>query len=185
MPGPIRVSPVAWLETKEATGATKPSAGGGSSSSGPTVAETQAQASLELPSGIVPFVFGIDNLPISQTNLQLYRALPGAAVVLAQVGVQPLYRGSIVGLALRANALKTAGTVTLTAFINAVASAAVLTWPSGANKAYATFPVGTYPYAAGDELDVRISTDGSFAPTTADLEALLYVGHFITESTPV
>src|SRR3990167_7604479 len=147
MPGPIRVSPVAWLETKEATGATKPSAGGGSSSSGPTVAETQAQASLELPSGIVPFVFGIDNLPISQTNLQLYRALPGAAVVLAQVGVQPLYRGSIVGLAVRSNPRRPAGPATLTAFINGVASAATLAWATGVAKAYATFPVGTYPYA--------------------------------------
>lgn len=117
---------------------------------------------------VIAHVFTFTNLAASQTALQGSRSV-------GQVPIIAPFRGSIVALVLRANANKTAGTATAFAYIESEATAATLTWASATNKTNDAWSEGTIPFAAGEELDVRMTTDSSFTPTTVDVELLLYV----------
>jgi hypothetical protein len=138
-----------------------------------------------LASGIVTYQFGFQNLGASASATQLYRALPGAAVTLAQISVHPLFRGSIVGMELNANAAKTAGTATFEAYVDGAASGASISWSSGPAYAFGSFSPGSFEFGAGSAVDVRVTTSSTFLPTTADLELILYIGQSATEAKPV
>jgi hypothetical protein len=82
--------------------------------------------------------------------------------------------GSIVGLVTRFSEAITAGSVTLTVRVNGVAGVLVATSAAGTGT-QVTQASGIDVYAAGDLLDIAITTNGTFAPTTADVEAYLQV----------
>lgn len=99
--------------------------------------------------------------------------------VLGLVGnteVVMLYAGSILGIAISGNVARTAGTLTVDVTKNGVATGlqAVL---DGSNAQYhsATQAKDTDTFAAGDRLGVDITTDGSWAPTTADIVVVVVV----------
>lgn len=78
--------------------------------------------------------------------------------------------GSIIGIAVASNAARSAGTLTVDVTINGSATGlqAVL---DGTNTTYhyATQIPETDTFSAGDRLGVDYTTDGSWAPTTADI----------------
>ena len=84
--------------------------------------------------------------------------------------------GSITAIAVLSNAARTAGTLTVEAYINGVATGltAVLDGTNTTFKA-STQAKGTDAFVAGDKLDIRITTTGAWLPTTADVRASLEV----------
>jgi hypothetical protein len=127
-----------------------------------------------LPSGIVPYVFGIDNLGAGAAAKRLYRAMPGSAATFAQIGITAVFAGEVVALGLHANAAKTAGTASVEVYVAGVALGAILEWPNE-DRAVQVFPRGRHIFAALAQLDVRATTSASYAPTTTDLEVILYL----------
>jgi hypothetical protein len=111
------------------------------------------------------FSFAQSNVVVSQTAV--------AIDVLGQAGnteyVLP-YDGSVVGISVASNAARTTGTLTVDATINGSATGlqAIL---NGSNTTYhsGTQGVNTDTFSAGNRLGVKLTTDGSWAPTTADI----------------
>jgi hypothetical protein len=132
----------------------------------------------------VGYQFGIQNLGASASATRLYRAYPGAALTTVQRGFRPLFRGWVVGMELNANAAKTAGTAEFEAYVDGAASDATLIWSTGSSWAIGSFAPGQREFAAHAELDVRVTTDSAFQPTTADLELILYVAQAASEAVP-
>lgn len=149
------------------------------------IAATVRDLSKIRPSGIVPYIFGFQNLGASAAATQLYRAFPGAAATFVQIGVMPLFRGQIIGLGLGANAAKTAGEATFEAYVAAEASGASMSWTTGKTHEVAAFNARDFGFRATDTLDVRVTTDAAFAPTTVDLELILYIAQTTTQALPV
>jgi hypothetical protein len=77
------------------------------------------------------------------------------------------YRGSLLAIGL-------SGTAAVTFYIDGTATGAIATVP---NQRYysAKFNKGSYGWGADSEIDLRVTTDGSYAPTTNDWEAIAYV----------
>jgi hypothetical protein len=155
-------------------------AGGGSSGGVDTSTPTQDAPSVSpsiapiAVSGVVPFIFGYQNLAASLSAAKLYRAIPGAAMTFAQQGISMLNRGSIVGIAVRATAGITAGTATFVPYIEQAPSAVQAVWASS-NRMSVSFAPGLATFGPDQELDVRVSTQAGFAPTTTNVELIVYV----------
>ena len=139
-------------------------------------AQAAAGAPLTVQSGaVIPYSFGVLNLAASLTNSQLYRSIPGSTATMAQIGAPAIYRGSIVGLSCRGNGSVPAGQAAFSGWIAGAATGASIGWVSGTGI-YASFVAGAYPFNAGQELDVRVTTDGAFAPAgSLDVEVILYL----------
>ena len=86
--------------------------------------------------------------------------------------------GSIIGVSVASAEARSAGTLTVEVYKNGVATGltAVI---DGTNTqyGYGTQAVGSDTFTARDRLDVRVTTDGTWAPTTADIEAKITVGY--------
>ena len=84
--------------------------------------------------------------------------------------------GSIIGISIASNDARTAGTLTVDATVNGTATGlqAVL---DGTNTTYhyATQIPETDTFSAGDRLGVKITTDASWAPVTADIVVTVIV----------
>ena len=130
------------------------------------------QISVVTQPGLVPFSFIYDNVTAGLSSAQMSRFVGSVPAV---VPVLVPYRGSIAALVLEANAAKSAGTCSFTVAISGVpVSDATLAWSSG-DTAYQAYTGASYGFSAGSELDVRITTDSSFAPITVDIEVTLYI----------
>lgn len=122
-------------------------------------------------------VYGVDgwyqdNVTANQTDVLLTR-LVGAA---PDAWIAPR-AGRIVSVWVYSSEARSAGTLTIEVFKNGTQFGTVSV---SLNATYTTFDVRyvkrqTLPFAAGDRLDLRITTDGSWAPTTADVRAGLEV----------
>lgn len=96
-------------------------------------------------------------------------------------GVAMPFAGSIVGVTANLTANKTAGSMTLTPTINgtALSAPAVLVNVAVANSASKKVTMTDAQqtgarFAAGDLVGVKLTTDGSYAPTTNDLYVTVY-----------
>lgn len=82
----------------------------------------------------------------------------------------PVRQGSITGIVVRSTEARSAGTLTVEVYKNGVGTGltAVL---NGSNTTFKTTlqAKDADGFVAGDQIDVRITTDGSWAPTTADI----------------
>ena len=134
-----------------------PSGGGGGSGGGTALIEG----------------FGEDNLAASLTNSQLYRNIQG---IEAQLPVVMSRAGSIVGLSVASSEARTAGTATFEVYKDGTATGltAVL---NAIDTQYvdASQAASLDTFVAGNRLDVRVTTDGSWAPATADVEAVITI----------
>jgi hypothetical protein len=110
------------------------------------------------------FVLMTSNVLASQTDLAMDTVLLGNREY-----VLP-YAGSIVGIGVASSEARTAGTLTVDATVNGTKSGltAVL---DGTNTQFhtATQAKDTDTFAAGNRLGVKFTTDGTWAPTTADI----------------
>lgn len=116
-----------------------------------------------------------DDVTASQSSVALGRV--GDAVWAAFDGKWIAPRaGSITGVAVKSNDARTAGTLTVEVTKNGSGTGltAVLDGTNTTFKA-TTQAKGSDTFAAGDELGVIITTDGSWAPTTADIRVCIEV----------
>ena len=118
--------------------------------------------------------FGEDNLAASLTDSQLYRNIQG---VTAQSPLVVDRTGSIIGIAVASTEARTAGTATFEVFKNGT-GIGLTTTLDATDTQYntATQAGGVDTFVAGDRLDVRVTTDGTWAPTTADVECWIILG---------
>lgn len=118
--------------------------------------------------------FGEDNLAASLTDSQLYRTIQGVQL---QIPTVTTHAGSIIGISVASSEARTAGTATFEVFKNGIGTG--LTTVLDATDTQYAFGVqaeGVDTFAAGDRIDVRVTTDGSWAPTTADVEVSVTIG---------
>lgn len=106
-----------------------------------------------------------DNVAANQAAVALSIGYSTASA--SRIAVRP---GSITGIVVRSNAARTNGTLTVEVTKNGVATglAAVLDGTNTTVKA-TTQATGADTFVAGDEIGVTITTDASWAPTTADV----------------
>jgi hypothetical protein len=114
-----------------------------------------------------------DNVAASQAAVILNRADHAGATPAGYAHRLILGKaGSITALWIRMNANRSAGSLTVEVYKNAGATGltAVI---DGTNPLKVTTeqPIGDDSFSAGDWIDLRITTDGSWAPTTDDLRA--------------
>ncbi len=112
-----------------------------------------------------------ENVAASQTDVALDLGLASARTSLP--AVRP---GSITGVVVRSAGARSAGTLTVEPTINGTGTGltAVLNASNTTAKA-TTQPACLDAFVAGDALGVKITTDGSWAPTTADITVLIEV----------
>lgn len=129
------------------------------------------------------FSFAVSQLAISQNAVALKRnvnAATSGALNITSVVAQ--FAGSIVGVRLNSTANKTAGAASVTPTINGTAistpaSLVAVAWVNATlkiNKQVDAQQVGAR-FNAGDLIGVKITTDGSYAPTTNDVEVIVDV----------
>ena len=112
----------------------------------------------------VPFGFGQADVAASQTAVALdVQGTPGNTEY-----VMP-FAGSIVGISVASNALRTGGTATLEPTVNGT-GVGLTTQINAGNTLYnsSTQAKDTDTFSAGDRVSVLVTTDGTWAPTTAD-----------------
>lgn len=110
-----------------------------------------------------------DNVAASQTAVAL-------VIANARTEIPMVTAGSVVGIVVYSNAARSAGTLTVDVTINGTATGcqAVL---DGTNTQTdtGTQAVGTDTFTAGQRIGVKITTDGSWSPTTADIDVAVLV----------
>lgn len=77
--------------------------------------------------------------------------------------------GYVSGIAVRSNLARTAGTLTAEVYKNGVAIGLTATLDATNTATATTLQDAVDAFNAGDQLAVRVTTDGSWAPTTADI----------------
>lgn len=110
---------------------------------------------------MVALQFSHPNVAASQTDLEIYRGSGGDTALLRTVAPFP---GSVVGLAVRVENARTAGTLTVEwAKAGVGQTLAVVIDDDPTQKGYSVQLPQTETFVAGDELGVVITTDGSWA----------------------
>jgi hypothetical protein len=75
------------------------------------------------------------------------------------------FAGNIVGISVAGSAATTTSTATFTVYKNGVATAMVVVIDAAGQTTRNTATNAGIAFAAGDDLDVRVSTTGTFAPS--------------------
>lgn len=109
------------------------------------------------------------NVDASQTNVQL--AIVGAG----NAGWIAPCAGSVVALAWKLSAAGSAGALSIGATVGGTEDTDTTQAITTAASGYAQFDRNAVRFAAGAELGVEITTDGSWNGTTADLDVSLFV----------
>ncbi len=133
-----------------------------------TPREFDTAVDIATASGVFAIPFSAVDLGTGLTASRLYRPIAGASVVAAQVPFVPAFRGYVGALSLSATVAKSAGTATFEVYIADQATGAKLTWSNVATES-TTFQKARYGFSPGQSIDIRVTTDGSFAPTTVDV----------------
>lgn len=120
--------------------------------------------------------FGQTDLAVSQTDVQLFAALGEAAAT--NDGYAIPFPFEVVGVSWQLTTAATAGTLSIGATINGTEDAdTTLAVPadSATTSGYKRVARGAAVGTAGQVVGAEITTNGSFAPITADLSVLVYV----------
>jgi hypothetical protein len=121
-----------------------------------------ARRSNELPE-FVQLDFFQDNVAASQTAVALSNGMTTR-------GYCAVEDGSVTAVAVRTNDPRTAGTLTLEAFINGVATGLTVTLDAtNTTSNQVRQDQGLDTFMRGDAIDLRITTTGSWTPITADI----------------
>ena len=110
-----------------------------------------------------------DNVAASQTNVALETGIGTAGTRFHHHAIRP---GSVTGIVVYTNEARVAGTLTVEVTINGIGTGltAVLDGTNTGTKA-STQALLLDTFVAGDRIGVRLTTDGSWSPTTADITA--------------
>jgi hypothetical protein len=123
---------------------------------------------------MLPPVWGRANVAASLTNTQLTFDYGGGVQTAAGSVVKMPNAGIITGIMATGSVARTAGTATFTVFKNGVATA-VTGVIDATNPQFLATTGGTDTFVAGDRLDVRITTNAAWAPTTAEWGAMVVI----------
>lgn len=112
-----------------------------------------------------------DNVAASQTAVVLSRGPGASSYWMAPRG------GSVTGLIVRSSDARVAGTLTVEVYIGGVATGIQATLDASNTTVSAPFlqSKDLDAFSAGAIVDLRVTTDGSWSPTTADIQATLEV----------
>jgi len=115
-----------------------------------------------------------ENVVASQTDVALARLATTTDNPAAWIAPRA---GSVTAIAIHSNAARTNGTLTAKVFKNGSVFGSLTAVIDGTNTTFkaTTQAKDTSTFAAGDRLEVRITTDGSWTPTTADVRGVLEV----------
>lgn len=129
---------------------------------------------------LVPLVFTQVDLAVSQTDVQL-KMIEAGATAMDVIGVAMPFDGEVVGVSADLDTAATAGSLTAGPTIDGVEVAGLTqTFPGSGQSFNAVVKRGTAKFVKGAKIGAEITTNGTFAPITADLVVvvwvLLYVG---------
>jgi hypothetical protein len=126
------------------------------------------------PLKMIPVTMMQDNVAASQTAVALLVAEVASAANNACDGITMPWAGTIVGVSYQLSAAGSAGTLTIAPTVNGTVTTdpalTVTTGTSGSDTA----PRGVATFAAGDRIGAKITTDGSWNGTTADLVVTIF-----------
>jgi hypothetical protein len=125
---------------------------------------------------LTPLVFGQTDLAVSQTDVQLVTAI-GESGQTGDGYVMP-FGGEIVAVGWNLTAAATAGTLSVGATVNGTEdtdTTIAVPADSATTKGYKRVPRNKATFVAGDAIGAEITTNGSFAPITADLVVTVWV----------
>jgi hypothetical protein len=118
-------------------------------------------------------------VPFQATNLDSSLTNGAMAIGAGNTEVIVPFSGSLVGLGVKGNAAATAGTAAFVATVNGVQhsglTATVSTAAASTNKAVGTQSVGEVSFSAGAAVTIQTVTSTTFAPTTIEYDAVLYI----------
>ncbi|MCG3176911.1 MAG: hypothetical protein MOGMAGMI_01875 [Candidatus Omnitrophica bacterium] len=136
------------------------------------------QVTLDTSKGqLVAYAFGQDAVAASQDNVQIPAVGPEEGGTTA--GYTMPFKGDIVAIAVELTAAGSAGTLTVGATADGTEDAdTTMTITTGTGH-YKRIPRGKARIAAGAELGCEITSDGSWNGTTADMNAVVYVLHYL------
>jgi hypothetical protein len=118
----------------------------------------------------LPEQWSFQNVPASQTA-----TVVPAAVSTEFDAIRMIRTGSIVGLMSRLSAAVSAGSITVSVTKNGVIQPSLNVLIAAGTAGQTTVAATTVPYIVGDLIGVVMTTTGTFAPTTSDLEAWIEV----------
>jgi hypothetical protein len=118
-------------------------------------------------------------IPFEATNLNSSLTNGAMAIGAGNTEVIVPFSGSLVGIGVRGTSAAPAGTAAFVATVNGVQfgrlSATVSTATANTNQAYGTRAVGEVSFSAGDAVTIQAVTSTTFAPTTIEYDAVLYI----------
>lgn len=123
------------------------------------------------------YAFGLANIPISQTDVQLIAADPSGNDFYVAA-----FDGEVIAVAWGFSAAPTAGTMTVGATFGGTEDAdttASVTVDSATTVGRIRVPRGKAAFTAGTKIGAEITTNGSFAPTTTDVTVTVYVLEYL------
>ena len=130
---------------------------------------------------LVPLFFSQVDLAVSQTDVQL-KVIEAGATAMDVVGVAMPFDGEVVGISADLDTAATAGSLTAGPTIDGVEVAGLTkTFPGSGQSANGVVSRGTARFAKGAKIGAEITTNGSFAPITADLLVVVWVLLYIGE----
>lgn len=94
---------------------------------------------------------------------------------LGQGGLRPAVGGSVVALGAQVSEQRTAGSLTVKVFVGGSATELTAEIDGGARWAALETPADEVLFEADEEITVRVSSSGSWAPVTADVQAWIVV----------
>jgi hypothetical protein len=146
-------------------------------SGGLTVTHSANAVSIaQIPSRTSIGQWSATNMAANLTNSQIFFVVGAAAQNAAGSRIKMPYDGKVVGMAVSGSAARTGGTATFHVFKGGSdigTSSDVLINGTNTQLHYSTG--GTDTFVAGDILDVRVTTSGTWAPTTAEWTATVFV----------
>lgn len=125
---------------------------------------------------VVPLIFGQTDLAVGQTDVQLVTAIGETGQ--ATDGYPIPWPGEVIGISWDFTTAPTAGTMTVGATIGGTEDAdttGTVVVDSAAVSGYKRVPRGKAPFVAGAVIGSEITTNGSFAPITADVVVVVFV----------
>ena len=127
---------------------------------------------------VVSIAFTKSNVDTSASATNSYMTLASGV----GTGATMPYAGSVVGLAVSANANVTTATVAFnvhnggTGYSQNSSLGVTMTTAAGSsNKGYATLRPGVLTFSAGDKIGINYASATNYAATTVDYDALLFV----------
>lgn len=129
---------------------------------------------------LVKLQFMQDDVAASQTNVQIGIVQEDDAASNQSIaGVIMPFAGEIVGMSWLLSAAGTAGSFTIGPTVGGTEKTALTDTVGTAASGTITCARGTIPVAAGDEIGVEITTDGSWDGTSSDLAVWVWVLQYL------